>query len=141
MFNAFDEFFAPGRKHTDEERNRLALTRSDTGDNDPSRGPIDLTSGKVTIRPPEENPAGGPDKLPGDDGPDDGRDPVSAEVPDEGADHVPEEVPGQVRDEDQVRDEGPDRIPDDGAGQVRDDGAGQVPGQVAGTATRRGRTA
>ncbi|WP_323180886.1 DUF6191 domain-containing protein [Streptomyces sp. NBC_01142] len=133
MFNAFDEFFAPGRRHTDEERNRLALTRSDTGDNDPSRGPIDLTSGKVSIRPPKENPAGGPGKLPGDDGPDVGRDPVPDEVrdegadqiPDDGADHVPDEVPGQVRNE------GPDQIPDDGAD--------QVPGQGAGTATRRGR--
>ena len=55
MFNVFEEFFAPGRKHTDEERNRLALTRVDIGDNDPSRGPIDLASGKVTIRPPKDD--------------------------------------------------------------------------------------
>ncbi|MCM2387745.1 DUF6191 domain-containing protein [Streptomyces albipurpureus] len=50
MFNALDEFFAPGSKHTDEERNRLALTRTDVGESDPSRGPIDLASGKVTVR-------------------------------------------------------------------------------------------
>ncbi len=52
MFNVFEECFAPGRKHTDEERNRLALTRTDVGDNDPSRGAIDLASGKVTVRKP-----------------------------------------------------------------------------------------
>ncbi|MER6612858.1 DUF6191 domain-containing protein [Streptomyces xantholiticus] len=51
MFNAFEEIFAPGRKHTDDERNRLALTRVDVGDGDPGRGPVDLASGKVTVRP------------------------------------------------------------------------------------------
>ncbi|GGT49249.1 DUF6191 domain-containing protein [Streptomyces purpureus] len=51
MFNLMEELFAPGRKHTRDEERRLALTREDLGDNDPSRGPIDLSSGKVTIRP------------------------------------------------------------------------------------------
>jgi hypothetical protein len=51
VFNAFEEIFAPGRKHTDDERNRLALTRTDVGDGDPGRGPIDLDSGKVTVHP------------------------------------------------------------------------------------------
>ncbi|MFJ8644872.1 DUF6191 domain-containing protein [Streptomyces sp. NPDC093546] len=50
MFNLMEELFAPGRKHTRDEERRLALTREDLGDNDPSRGPIDLSSGKVTIR-------------------------------------------------------------------------------------------
>ncbi|GAA3176593.1 hypothetical protein GCM10010451_26920 [Streptomyces virens] len=54
MFNAFEELFAPGRAHTRDERNRLELTREDVGDADPGRGPIDLTSGKVTVRPPAE---------------------------------------------------------------------------------------
>ncbi|MGH4034395.1 DUF6191 domain-containing protein [Actinomycetota bacterium Odt1-20B] len=52
MFNAFEELFAPGRKHTEDEQNRLELTREDPGDNDPGRGPIDLSSGKVIVRPP-----------------------------------------------------------------------------------------
>ncbi|MFG3381737.1 DUF6191 domain-containing protein [Streptomyces sp. NPDC047999] len=52
MFNLFDEIFAPGRRHTEEERNRLALTREDPGDGAPGGGPIDLASGKVTIRRP-----------------------------------------------------------------------------------------
>lgn len=51
MFNAFEEVFAPSRKHTDDERMRLELSREDVGDNDPGRGPIDLDSGKVVIRP------------------------------------------------------------------------------------------
>lgn len=50
MFNLIEELFAPGRKHTGEERKRLELTRVDVDDNDPGRGPIDLASGKVTIR-------------------------------------------------------------------------------------------
>ncbi|MFF3315308.1 DUF6191 domain-containing protein [Streptomyces sp. NPDC003035] len=52
MFNLAEELFAPGRKHTDDERQRLALTREDQGDGDPGRGPIDLVSGRVTIRVP-----------------------------------------------------------------------------------------
>ena len=52
MFNLIDELFVPGRKHTEDERNRLALTREDEGTGDPGRGPIDLDSGAVTIRPP-----------------------------------------------------------------------------------------
>ncbi|AWL40746.1 MULTISPECIES: DUF6191 domain-containing protein [unclassified Streptomyces] len=50
MFDLFSELFSPGRKHTTEERKRLELSREDLGDSDPSRGPIDLSSGKVTLR-------------------------------------------------------------------------------------------
>ncbi|MEU0037028.1 MULTISPECIES: DUF6191 domain-containing protein [unclassified Streptomyces] len=53
MFNMFEEIFAPGRKHTDDERKRLELSRVDLNDGDPGRGPIDLSSGKVVVRPPE----------------------------------------------------------------------------------------
>jgi hypothetical protein len=52
MFNAFDELFSPGRKHTEEERERLEISRDDLDSGDPARGPIDLDSGTVTIRPP-----------------------------------------------------------------------------------------
>ncbi|MER6598377.1 DUF6191 domain-containing protein [Streptomyces parvus] len=51
MFNFFEELFAPGRKHTSDERKRLELSRVDAGIGDPHRGPIDLASGKVTVRP------------------------------------------------------------------------------------------
>jgi hypothetical protein len=56
VFNAFEELFAPGRKHTRDEQNRLELTREDVGDNDPGRGPIDLASGKAVIRLPDPAP-------------------------------------------------------------------------------------
>ncbi|MET9721565.1 DUF6191 domain-containing protein [Streptomyces zaomyceticus] len=52
VFDPLAELFAPGRRHTEEELRRQALTREDPGDADPSRGPIDLTSGRVTIRAP-----------------------------------------------------------------------------------------
>ncbi|MGW0085120.1 DUF6191 domain-containing protein [Streptomyces sp. NPDC003393] len=55
MFDIFEELFAPGRKHTRDERKRLELTREDVGDNDPGRGPIDLASGKVVVRPPRRS--------------------------------------------------------------------------------------
>ncbi|WP_425244608.1 DUF6191 domain-containing protein [Streptomyces citrinus] len=53
----FEDLFAPGRKHTNDERKRLELTRVDLNDGDPGRGPIDLTSGKVVVRAPEATPA------------------------------------------------------------------------------------
>ena len=52
VFNFFEELFAPGRKHTAEEQKRLELSRVDLGIGDPARGPVDLTSGKVTLRRP-----------------------------------------------------------------------------------------
>ncbi|MFI0167072.1 DUF6191 domain-containing protein [Streptomyces sp. NPDC017095] len=68
MFNAFEDLFAPGRKHTRDEQNRLELTREDVGDTDPGHGPIDLTSGKAVIRLPDANPnpelAPDPDAVP-----------------------------------------------------------------------------
>lgn len=63
MFNFFEELFAPGRKHTSDEQKRLELSRVDLGIGDPHRGPIDLASGKVTVRAP------GPDTDPGPEEP------------------------------------------------------------------------
>ncbi|MFF1810965.1 DUF6191 domain-containing protein [Streptomyces sp. NPDC058251] len=51
----FEELFAPGRKHTNDERKRLELTRVDLNDGDPGRGPIDLSSGKVVVRLPKHD--------------------------------------------------------------------------------------
>ncbi|MFJ3879814.1 DUF6191 domain-containing protein [Streptomyces sp. NPDC090077] len=56
-----EELFNPGRKHTDEEKKRLELSRTDVGDGDPGRGPIDLDSGKVLIRPAEAHGPGADD--------------------------------------------------------------------------------
>ncbi|CAM5523317.1 MULTISPECIES: DUF6191 domain-containing protein [Streptomyces] len=53
MFNLIEQLFAPGRRHTEEERKRLELTRVDTDAADPGSGPIDLASGHVVIRVPE----------------------------------------------------------------------------------------
>ncbi|MDH2392661.1 DUF6191 domain-containing protein [Streptomyces sp. HNM0663] len=71
MFNLIEELFAPGRRHTDEERKRLELTKADVNDNDPSRGPIDLASGRVTIRVSPQDP---PPDRPRDPTPDRPRD-------------------------------------------------------------------
>lgn len=57
MFGLTEELFAPGRKHTEDERNRLEITREEAGESDRGRGPIDLDSGTVVIRAPR--PAGG----------------------------------------------------------------------------------
>ncbi|MFJ9178507.1 DUF6191 domain-containing protein [Streptomyces sp. NPDC102360] len=69
MFNMFEELFSPGRKHTNDERKRLELTRTDTSDGDPGRGPIDLTSGKVTVRPPTQAPVATEQQGPGNSSP------------------------------------------------------------------------
>ncbi|WP_367045123.1 DUF6191 domain-containing protein [Streptomyces sp. Je 1-332] len=53
MFNPI-ELFQPGRKHTHDEQKRLELSRIDVADGDPGRGPIDLTSGKVVVRVPQQ---------------------------------------------------------------------------------------
>lgn len=50
MFNVFESLFSLGRKHTEDENRRLEMTREQLGDADPGRGPIDLGSGKVTMR-------------------------------------------------------------------------------------------
>lgn len=68
MFNFFEELFAPGRKHAAEEQKRLELTRVDLGVGDPGRGPIDLASGKVTVRLPEPEDESG-DEDDAEDGP------------------------------------------------------------------------
>ncbi|MEU4729396.1 DUF6191 domain-containing protein [Streptomyces sp. NPDC023588] len=56
VFNMIEELFNPGRRHTDEERKRLELSRTDVDDDDPGRGPIDLASGRVLIRLAEQPP-------------------------------------------------------------------------------------
>ncbi len=69
MFNMFEQLFSPGRKHTQDEANRLELTRVDVADGDPGRGPIDLESGRVVVRLRESGaegePAGVPEGEPG----------------------------------------------------------------------------
>ncbi|MFG3173172.1 DUF6191 domain-containing protein [Streptomyces sp. NPDC048200] len=68
----FEELFAPGRKHTNDERKRLELSRVDLNDGDPGRGPIDLTSGKVVVRAPRHDEDAGTDTA-------DEKDPAAAQ--------------------------------------------------------------
>ncbi|MEW1672505.1 DUF6191 domain-containing protein [Streptomyces noursei] len=57
MFNVVEELFAPGRKHTDEERQKMSLVLDDVGDGEPGTGPIDLASGVVVVRSRPQPPA------------------------------------------------------------------------------------
>ncbi|MDI2126330.1 DUF6191 domain-containing protein [Yinghuangia seranimata] len=45
----FEELFSPGRKHTDDEHNRLALARDDDRE-EGGPGPVDLDRGVIVIR-------------------------------------------------------------------------------------------
>ncbi|GLV98615.1 DUF6191 domain-containing protein [Streptomyces lavendulae] len=58
VFHAIQELFNPGSRHAREERERLELSRTDVGDGDPGRGPIDLGSGRVLIRTRKDRPEG-----------------------------------------------------------------------------------
>ncbi|NGN69603.1 hypothetical protein G5C51_37675 [Streptomyces sp. A7024] len=64
MFNILETLFAPGRKHTNDEKNRLALALDQVGDADPGRGPIDLSSGKVVVRAPKAADGEEPETAP-----------------------------------------------------------------------------
>ncbi|MFE6977021.1 DUF6191 domain-containing protein [Streptomyces sp. NPDC057682] len=72
MFNFFEELFAPGRRHTNDERRRLELSRVDLGVGDPARGPIDLSSGKVVVRRRDEDDGDPAEPDDGGDGNGDG---------------------------------------------------------------------
>ncbi|MEV6696385.1 DUF6191 domain-containing protein [Streptomyces sp. NPDC051453] len=78
----FEELFSPGRKHTDEERKRLELTRVDLNDGDPGRGPIDLTSGKVVVRVPAQATPGPTDPMDPTDEAEPGEQTPEADAPD-----------------------------------------------------------
>ncbi|GGS62441.1 hypothetical protein F2B00_32635 [Streptomyces parvus] len=78
MFNFFEELFAPGRKHASDEQKRLELSRVDLGIGDPHRGPIDLTSGKVTVRPPDTETGTDPESESVSDSDSDSEEPYAA---------------------------------------------------------------
>ncbi|WP_234386522.1 DUF6191 domain-containing protein [Streptomyces sp. ERV7] len=63
-----NELFAPGKRHEEEERRRLEITLDEAGDADPGRGPIDLSSGIVTIRVPPRPAEDESAREDGDDG-------------------------------------------------------------------------
>ncbi len=107
MFNAIEALFAPGRKHTDDEQKRLEMTRVDLADGDPGRGPIDLSSGKVVVRPPVPAPRADETPHPGeaqdaaeqsvsDETPDPAEQAVSGEQVDPG-ERIPPSAPGEPK--------------------------------------------
>ncbi|MFF1462493.1 DUF6191 domain-containing protein [Streptomyces sp. NPDC058330] len=116
MFDFFSELFAPGRRHTAEERERLELSREDLGIGDPARGPIDLTSGKVTLRHPGAGVPGGPHHTddPGADmqGTPDEPGTPGAEVPGADVPGTPEEADGPGADVPEAPEETDDPDPD-----------------------------
>jgi hypothetical protein len=56
--SVFFELFSPGQQHRVDELERLEHTREVEGNNEPGRGPIDLTSGVVLIKPKASSPGG-----------------------------------------------------------------------------------
>ena len=49
--SVFFELFNAGGRHQTEESRRLENTREEEGQSEPGRGPIDLSSGMVVIKP------------------------------------------------------------------------------------------
>jgi hypothetical protein len=49
--SVFFELFSPGGRHRVDEQERLEHTREVEGVSEPGRGPVDLTSGVVLIKP------------------------------------------------------------------------------------------
>lgn len=56
--SVFFDMFVPSRRHVEDERNRQEWTRDEEGEGDPHRGPIDLDSGVVSIKSPDQQATG-----------------------------------------------------------------------------------
>jgi hypothetical protein len=54
----FFDLFSPGHRHRADEQERLEHTREVESPSEPGRGPIDLTSGIVLIKPTAAAPEG-----------------------------------------------------------------------------------
>ena len=54
----FFDLFSPGQRHRVDEQERLEHTREVESPSEPGRGPVDLTSGVVLIKPPSSAPKG-----------------------------------------------------------------------------------
>lgn len=63
--SVFFELFNAGGRHQTEESRRLENTREEEGQSEPGRGPIDLSSGMVVIKP-RIKPAGAEAEEPGE---------------------------------------------------------------------------
>jgi Family of unknown function (DUF6191) len=56
----FFDLFNPNNRNRTEELRRLENTREEEAQGEPGRGPIDLKSGMVVIRPPAKKPEEAP---------------------------------------------------------------------------------
>lgn len=56
IVSIFFDLFSSGNRHRIEESRRQENTREEEGQSEPGRGPIDLTSGTVLIRPAAKKP-------------------------------------------------------------------------------------
>jgi hypothetical protein len=56
----FFDLFNPNNRNRTEELRRLENTREEEAQGEPGRGPIDLKSGMVVIRPPAKKPEAAP---------------------------------------------------------------------------------
>ena len=63
----FFDLFSPGHRHRADEQERLEHTREVEGLGEPGRGPIDLGSGVVLIKPSASSPGGPEADGPADD--------------------------------------------------------------------------
>jgi hypothetical protein len=54
----FFDLFSPGQRHRVDEQERLEHTREVEGVSEPGRGPVDLNSGVVLIKPKASSPRG-----------------------------------------------------------------------------------
>ena len=63
----FFDLFSPGHRHRADEQERLEHTREVEGLGEPGRGPIDLGSGVVLIKPSASGPVGQQADGPADD--------------------------------------------------------------------------
>ena len=64
----FFDLFNPNNRHRTEESRRLENTREEEAQGEPGRGPIDLNSGTVLIRPPGKEQAAMNDGAASEDG-------------------------------------------------------------------------
>ena len=60
--SVFFELFNAGGRHQIEESRRLESMREEEGQAEPGRGPIDLTSGRVFIKPKSKPGEAGPEQ-------------------------------------------------------------------------------
>ena len=80
----FFDLFNPNNRNRTEELRRLENTREEEAQGEPGRGPIDLKSGTVVIRPPAKKPEAAPAEEAAESAADSGSQDEDAAAPVEG---------------------------------------------------------